>query len=258
VNYQGDAWKYVPKGTRAKSASPSSPTGQGQVRTNSSRAHGGPPMTNPAASRAIVGIGLKPRYVPEILGSGVALDFFGVHAENDMVPCGHDPRHLEQIRADFALSIHGVGLSIGGAGPIATRHLDCLVALLGRFGPQGCSEHLAWSSHGRRPAGPRPAPAARAFDLERLGRGGALRRLPQQHRRIPGRRPGGYLSRHQRAGGGRPIRRHGALLRRRRAATLPFEVGIPGNRLGAVLADQVKSLDWVARKAQRKGKVSTA
>ncbi len=37
----------------------------------------------------------------------------------------------------------------------------------------------------------------------------------------------------------------------------PFEVQIPGDRPSAVLADQVKSLDWVARKAQRKGTIST-
>ena len=36
----------------------------------------------------------------------------------------------------------------------------------------------------------------------------------------------------------------------------PFEVLIAGNRPGAALADQVKSLDWVARKAQHKGRVS--
>jgi mRNA interferase MazF len=36
----------------------------------------------------------------------------------------------------------------------------------------------------------------------------------------------------------------------------PFEVLIAGDRPGAALADQVKSLDWVARKAQHKGKVS--
>lgn len=36
----------------------------------------------------------------------------------------------------------------------------------------------------------------------------------------------------------------------------PFEVSIAGDRPCAALADQVKSLDWVARKASRKGKVS--
>ncbi|MGF1548033.1 MAG: endoribonuclease MazF [Thiotrichales bacterium] len=35
----------------------------------------------------------------------------------------------------------------------------------------------------------------------------------------------------------------------------PFEVRIAGERPSAVLADQVKSLDWVARDARLKGKV---
>ncbi|KND54295.1 Programmed cell death toxin MazF [Candidatus Paraburkholderia schumanniana] len=35
----------------------------------------------------------------------------------------------------------------------------------------------------------------------------------------------------------------------------PFEVVIAGERPSAVLADQVKSLDWTVRKATRKGKV---
>lgn len=38
----------------------------------------------------------------------------------------------------------------------------------------------------------------------------------------------------------------------------PFEVEISGDRPGAALADQIKSLDWVIRKARHKGKVSAA
>ena len=37
----------------------------------------------------------------------------------------------------------------------------------------------------------------------------------------------------------------------------PFEVLISGERVSAALADQVKSLDWVVRKAKRKGKASS-
>ena len=36
----------------------------------------------------------------------------------------------------------------------------------------------------------------------------------------------------------------------------PFEVLIAGDRPSAVLADQIKSLDWVVRKASHNGKVS--
>jgi mRNA interferase MazF len=38
----------------------------------------------------------------------------------------------------------------------------------------------------------------------------------------------------------------------------PFEVPVAGKPAAVVLADQVKSLDWVARRAQRKGKVTAA
>ena len=38
----------------------------------------------------------------------------------------------------------------------------------------------------------------------------------------------------------------------------PFEVAIAGVSPSAVLADQVKSLNWVARKARRKGSVTAA
>ncbi len=37
----------------------------------------------------------------------------------------------------------------------------------------------------------------------------------------------------------------------------PFEVLIVGKRPGVALADQVKSLDWVERKAKHKGKASS-
>jgi len=36
----------------------------------------------------------------------------------------------------------------------------------------------------------------------------------------------------------------------------PFEVAVAGKQTAVVLADQVKSLDWMARKATRKGKVT--
>ena len=37
----------------------------------------------------------------------------------------------------------------------------------------------------------------------------------------------------------------------------PFEVSIEGNSKNVVLADQIKSRDWRARKAQHKGKVTS-
>jgi uncharacterized protein (UPF0276 family) len=90
---------------------------------------------------------LKPEHFRTILDTRPAIGFFEVHAENYMVAGGSFHHYLERIRADYPLSIHGVGLSIGGAGPLDETHLDRLAVLLDRYQPESFSEHLAWSSH---------------------------------------------------------------------------------------------------------------
>jgi hypothetical protein len=99
------------------------------------------------ANRAAVGIGLKAQHLRDVIEHDPTLDFFEVHAENYMVAGGPALRHLSRVREQFPLSIHGVGLSIGGEGPIDRNHLDRLASLLQRFEPAWFSEHLAWSSH---------------------------------------------------------------------------------------------------------------
>jgi uncharacterized protein (UPF0276 family) len=102
-------------------------------------ASGGAPMA---------GLGLKTSHVAQLLATGAAVDFFEVHAENYMVDGGPFLRHLERVRERWPLSVHGVGLSIGGDGPLDRAHLARLAALLERYQPAWFSEHLAWSSHG--------------------------------------------------------------------------------------------------------------
>ena len=100
------------------------------------------------ASPGLVGLGLKTQHLAQVLGDGAAVDFFEVHAENYMVDGGPHLRHLQRVRERWPLSVHGVGLSIGGEAPLDSEHLARLKALLQRFEPQWFSEHLAWSSHG--------------------------------------------------------------------------------------------------------------
>jgi uncharacterized protein (UPF0276 family) len=105
-------------------------------------------VTTISPATTVVGIGLKAQHVPDIDEQAPPLDFFEVHAENYMVAGGPALRQLTRIRERFPLSIHGVGLSIGGAAPLDRGHLDRLATLLQRFEPVWFSEHLAWSSHG--------------------------------------------------------------------------------------------------------------
>jgi uncharacterized protein (UPF0276 family) len=94
-----------------------------------------------------VGIGLKAQHVADVLARR-DLDFVEVHAENYMVAGGPLPARLARVRAHCELSVHGVGLSIGSAGPLDAAHLERLAALVERCEPRWVSEHLAWSSHG--------------------------------------------------------------------------------------------------------------
>lgn len=107
-----------------------------------------PSPAQAAALPARAGLGLKPAHFGEILATLPALGFFEVHAENYMVPGGPFHHALTRIREHYPLSLHGVGLSIGGIGPLDGAHLERLAALVRRYEPQSFSEHLAWSSHG--------------------------------------------------------------------------------------------------------------
>ncbi len=93
------------------------------------------------------GIGLKAEHYRSILEQKPALGFFEIHAENYMGSGGPPHRYLSAIRQDYPLSLHGVGLSIGGQKPLDRAHLQRLKALADRFQPGLFSEHLAWSTH---------------------------------------------------------------------------------------------------------------
>ncbi|GLH50228.1 MNIO family bufferin maturase [Pseudomonas lactis] len=94
------------------------------------------------------GLGLKTEHFTEVLETRPDIGFFEVHAENYMVAGGPFHHYLGLIRAQYPLSLHGVGLSIGGEGPLDREHLARLATLIKRYQPQSFSEHLAWSSHG--------------------------------------------------------------------------------------------------------------
>ncbi|MGY0195031.1 MNIO family bufferin maturase [Leptothrix sp. BB-4] len=94
------------------------------------------------------GIGLKHGHATELLAMRADIGFLEVHAENYLVDGGPLHHALTRVCERHPISIHGVGLSIGGAGPLDDDHLDRLAALLARYQPAAFSEHLAWSSHG--------------------------------------------------------------------------------------------------------------
>ena len=97
---------------------------------------------------ARAGVGFKPAHFREIIAAMQPIGFFEVHAENFMGAGGPPHAQLRALRQHYALSLHGVGLSIGSMQPLDRDHLARLKLLCDRYEPASFSEHLAWSSHG--------------------------------------------------------------------------------------------------------------
>jgi uncharacterized protein (UPF0276 family) len=105
-------------------------------------------MPVPSGLPAAAGIGFKPQHFADIIAGEQPIGFVEIHAENYMGAGGPPHAQLAALRERYALSVHGVGLSIGGAGPLDPTHLARLKILCDRYQPESFSEHLAWSSHG--------------------------------------------------------------------------------------------------------------
>jgi uncharacterized protein (UPF0276 family) len=93
------------------------------------------------------GVGYKPQHFRDILDNPDPVGWFEIHAENYMGLGGRPLAQLRHLSENFPISVHGVGLSIGGEGRLDPDHLDRLKTLCDAINPASFSEHLAWSTH---------------------------------------------------------------------------------------------------------------
>jgi uncharacterized protein len=93
------------------------------------------------------GVGYKPQHFTDILANPGPVGWLEIHAENYMGDGGRPRAQLRHLAERFPLSVHGVGLSIGGEGPLDPDHLQRLRTLCDWLNPASFSEHLAWSTH---------------------------------------------------------------------------------------------------------------
>ena len=92
------------------------------------------------------GVGYKPQHFAALLADPGAVGWLEIHAENYMGDGGRPLAQLRHLATRFPISVHGVGLSIGGE-VLDTDHLARLKHLCGWLQPASFSEHLAWSTH---------------------------------------------------------------------------------------------------------------
>ncbi|WP_394780781.1 DUF692 family multinuclear iron-containing protein, partial [Undibacterium sp.] len=92
------------------------------------------------------GIGLRSRHYQDFMQAPVDINWLEVHSENYFGDGGYDLHVLQQLRRDYAVSLHGVGLGLGSAQGFSTAHLQRLQKLVQRIQPGLISEHLCWGA----------------------------------------------------------------------------------------------------------------
>jgi len=96
---------------------------------------------------AKVGIGLRFQHHEAVAETRPDVAWLEVHTENYMGG-GTPLRYLEDIRRDYPISCHSVGLSLGSSEGVDTAHLERVRRTVERIEPALVSEHLSWSLTG--------------------------------------------------------------------------------------------------------------
>jgi uncharacterized protein (UPF0276 family) len=102
------------------------------------------PEPQQQAIPAQAGIGLRLPHQRKVLESRPRAAWFEVHPENYMADA-EALAQLLRIRADYSLSLHAVGLSLGSAGGVSPAHIVRLAQLERQLAPALLSDHLSWS-----------------------------------------------------------------------------------------------------------------
>ncbi|MBU0800171.1 MAG: DUF692 domain-containing protein [Alphaproteobacteria bacterium] len=103
---------------------------------------------NPAhALTRETGIGLRGPHFSAIFDSPPDIGWMEVHPEN-YFGGGRNRAALLRVRADYPVSLHAVGLSLGADQPVDTEHLRQIKELASLCAPFQISDHASWSASG--------------------------------------------------------------------------------------------------------------
>lgn len=105
-------------------------------------------MTNtPVKPRPIsgVGIGLRHKHVPQVLSQQPRVGWFELLLDNWLAPGGLDYQYLQAIAEQYPVSLHGVGLNLGGTDPLDRDYLSQIKRLLSVCNTTQYSDHACFT-----------------------------------------------------------------------------------------------------------------
>ena len=92
------------------------------------------------------GVGLRSPHVKEIIQTRPDLDFFELLTDNHLCDGGYARQQAYLIREHYPVSLHCVGMSLGGTDPTDFTYLDKIKTLAKELEPMHISDHLCWTS----------------------------------------------------------------------------------------------------------------
>jgi uncharacterized protein (UPF0276 family) len=92
------------------------------------------------------GVGLRAPHYRQFQEQRPRAGWLEVHTENYLDQGGWDWHVLQELRRDYPLSLHGVGLGLGSARGFSEQHLERVRALVRAVQPALVSEHLSWGA----------------------------------------------------------------------------------------------------------------
>jgi uncharacterized protein len=92
------------------------------------------------------GVGLRAPHYRRFLDERPQVGWLEVHSENFLARAGWDWHVLRELRRDYPVSLHGVGLGLGSAEGFPEHHLERICQLAEAVEPMLVSEHLSWGA----------------------------------------------------------------------------------------------------------------
>ena len=97
-------------------------------------------------SSKLVGIGLRHPHIEQFASQKPNIGWVEVHSENYLICGGPAFDNLLEIRKNYPVSLHGIGMSLGSASGLDDVHLTQVKDLIDIVDPFIISDHLSWNT----------------------------------------------------------------------------------------------------------------
>ena len=100
-------------------------------------------------SKNSVGLGLRSAHIDQILQQRPDVPWFEVLMDNHTAQGGLIPDQLAAVREHYPISLHCVGMSIGGVDTLDMDYLATLKWMIKQYQPVRVSDHLCFTKYGK-------------------------------------------------------------------------------------------------------------